>query len=608
VTPFEFAEKYLDDYVVRGGKILPEFCPICNGGENGDRHTFAIYQDETGRWVYKCQRASCPDPRGTFRHLAHVFNETESGIPVPILKAKKQQRSYTLPDPSKYSPPTEEIYAYFESRKISRATVDAFRIMSNSRGEIVFPFYEGDRLVYVKYRKPTKFVKRSNDDRKEMQEPNTKPILFGLDKVSYSDELIITEGQIDCMTLYEAGFRNVVSVPGGAQNEQWIDNNYEELQRFPSILLFGDGDEPGRKAMDSWAGRLDKARCRIVTNYPPRPDNPDKIAKDANEIYYFYGAEKLQEMVENAEEVTMSGLVDISTIPMHNPFLSKLVPSSLYKLNYEVGGYSPGDLVLWTGKTGEGKTTVVSQEILAAIESGERVVWYNAEIMPMKAKRGIIMQAAGSEYIGLEFDPRRDRNVPVVSNDVAMRIDEWLAGKLFLCTDTVAGLCFDTDYLIELFRYAKRRLGCGVVVVDNMMTALMSAPDETYNRAQEKFALALKSIATSQEMVVHLIAHPRKQSGQLTNDDVSGSASITRICDMNIAVSHGMVRLLKDRNEGYRNTEIPFIYYPDSKSITDFSNDVQLYCSWNREGIRKPNPPASTEYAKILPELFSCPI
>ena len=36
-----------------------------------------------------------------------------------------------------------------------------------------------------------------------------------------------------------------------------------------------------------------------------------------------------------------------------------------------VGGYLPGDLVLWTGKTGEGKTTVVSQEILSAMEAGE---------------------------------------------------------------------------------------------------------------------------------------------------------------------------------------------------------------------------------------------
>lgn len=527
---------------------------------------------------------------------------------MPEFKSKTGVRKYVLPDKSKYAPPTGEIYAYFEARKISRETVDAFEIMSNERGEIVFPFYEDGKLVYVKYRKPSKYIKGVSEGPKEMQEPNAKPILFGLDMTSYSEELIITEGQIDCMSLYEAGLRNVVSVPSGANNELWIDNNFEKLQRYPSILLFGDGDEPGQQAVERWAGRLDKSRCRIVKDYPSRPDNPDKLAKDANEILYFYGPEKLREMCSEAEGMTMLGLVDISTIPMHNPLASKLIPSSLYRINYEVGGYAPGDLVLWTGKTGEGKTTVVSQEILSAIEAGERVTWYNAEIMPMKAKRGIVLQAAGSEYVGLEYDPRRDRNVPVVSPAVASRIDEWLSGKLFLCTDNVAGLCFDTDYLIELFKYAKRRCGCSVIVVDNMMTALMSAPDDTYNRAQEKFTLALKSLATSLEMTVHLIAHPRKQSGQLTNDDVSGSASITRICDLNISVSHGLVRLLKDRNEGYRNTEIPFIYYPDVKSVTDASTDKPLHCSWDRSGIPRPHPLACTEYSKVYPEMFNYPI
>lgn len=47
------------------------------------------------------------------------------------------------------------------------------------------------------------------------------------------------------MALYEAGITNVASVPSGANNNEWIENDYPKLERYPSILLFGDSDEPG---------------------------------------------------------------------------------------------------------------------------------------------------------------------------------------------------------------------------------------------------------------------------------------------------------------------------------------------------------------------------
>ena len=64
----------------------------------------------------------------------------------------------------------------------------------------------------MKYRAPHK---PQGKERKEWQASGTRPILFGMDLCSFSQPLIITEGQIDAMSLYEAGARNVVSVPCG---------------------------------------------------------------------------------------------------------------------------------------------------------------------------------------------------------------------------------------------------------------------------------------------------------------------------------------------------------------------------------------------------------
>lgn len=51
---------------------------------------------------------------------------------------------------------------------------------------------------------------------------------------------------IDALSLYEAGARNVVSVPSGCSNLDWIDHCWNWLERFQSIILFGDNDAPGR--------------------------------------------------------------------------------------------------------------------------------------------------------------------------------------------------------------------------------------------------------------------------------------------------------------------------------------------------------------------------
>lgn len=609
MTPQEYADKFLYPYRTSGQKIIARFCPICNGGDNHDQDTFALYPDETGRWVYKCQRAGCPDGKGTYGHLLALKGLAKERPPKDGSHAFQfvaPKKTYSLPDVSSLAPPTEEIYTYFSLRKISRATVDAFRIKANERGEIVFPFYEDDVVVYVKTRKPQKYVKGCGYP-KEMQERNTKPVLFGLDLTSYSEPLIITEGQIDCMSLYEAGIRNVVSVPCGANNEEWVDNNWAELEKYPSFILFGDGDAPGRNATSSWAHRLGEGKCSIVQDYPERPDKPDTRCKDANEILYFYGADKLREMLSDATEVTMEGLVALSSVPMFSPVQSKLIKSSFFTVNYELGGYSPGDLVCWTGRTGAGKSTAVSQEILMSVNEGERVAWYTAELAPAKLKRSLYLQAAGSEYIGLQYEPRRDRELPYISPAVVSRIDEWLGDKIMLCTDNVATMMFDTDYLVDLLRYARSRKGCTVAVVDNIMTAVMGADDEHYFRAQEKFTLELKKLATSLGMVIHLVAHPRKSKDNLTNDDVSGSASITRLADTVLAVGHGVLKVLKNRNDGVTDVVSQFTYLPDCRLCVDCRRPDPLHCSWNRDGIDPPDRLANEVYRPVYPEVdYAC--
>ena len=66
-----FADKHLKPYTLRGDELIPDFCPICHGGDNRDRYTFALNLTEG---IYVCKRGSC-GAKGRFEELARRFGE-----------------------------------------------------------------------------------------------------------------------------------------------------------------------------------------------------------------------------------------------------------------------------------------------------------------------------------------------------------------------------------------------------------------------------------------------------------------------------------------------------------------------------------------------------
>lgn len=99
----------------------------------------------------------------------------------------------------------------------------------------------------------------------------------------------------------------MVSVPSGCSNLDWLDHCWDWLEKFQTIILFGDSDVPGRKMIRDVVRRLDEARCMVVEDYPERPDGTP--CKDANEILYFHGAETLKETLDSAAPVPVKGII-----------------------------------------------------------------------------------------------------------------------------------------------------------------------------------------------------------------------------------------------------------------------------------------------------------
>lgn len=279
------------------------------------------------------------------------------------------------------------------------------------------------------------------------------------------------------------------------------------------------------------------------------------------------GLEAVERLLLGCRELPVSGLLNIADVGAEEPVSKNRTFSGIPALDRAVGGFSGGELSVWTGKRGEGKSTLLSQIVPEALAQHRRVCVYSGEMPAGMFKAALYQQIAGSAHILRQTDPATGKELYAVSEEARERIDKWLSRRAFL-TDIKTANAHDEDNILSLFEYAHRRWNCGVFIVDNIMTADLKDEARLGQwRAQSVFASRLVAFAQRFDVHVHLVAHPRKtRDGNFDSDDVAGTADITnrasnvfrvgRIPDEKVAemgCSAG-VRILKNRRYGDRGT------------------------------------------------------
>ena len=575
MRPLDLAQKYLQPFIVRGYEIVPDFCPFCHGGGH-DRHTFYLNVHEG---VYCCHRGSC-GATGSYADLLAFFNEE---VERPLERREhEKQKQYVAPS-EKLLPATDEVLSYFASRKISQQTVTDYGVGSDANGNVFFPFYENNQMVLAKFRHPRK---PQHGEPKEWQEKGGKPVLFGMQLCDPSLPIVITEGQMDAMALHEAGVPNAVSVPSGADNLEWLDTCWDFLCRFPSVILCGDQDAPGQRMLQNVSRRIDFAPVSIVPSFPDRPSGG--MCKDANEVLFFHGAQALLECVRSAQTCEIQGLLNLANVEPVDPTSIARIKSGINRLDRVLGGFAENDLTVLTGRRGGGKSTVVGEFVGMAVEQGWKCCCYSGELSKEQFQMWLHYQFAGSEYIGVRYDPITGEQVPYVDPEVSRHIRQWYDGKLFLFDNRQV---FGEDtYLsiLQVFSQAAGRYGCRFFVVDNLMISTADTEEDEL-AVYKRFTHALKQFARRFGAHVLLVAHPRKTrvDAPLSNDDVAGNSAVTNIADNVISVEQPDLRVLKSRASG-RLGLISCVYCPDTRRIYAADERDAFHFSWNRDGAPKP--------------------
>lgn len=252
------------------------------------------------------------------------------------------------------------------------------------------------------------------------------------------------------------------------------------------------------------------------------------------------GLDALPKLLYNARELPAVGLISIADVEPEQRSRHRSL-SGIRDLDRLTGGFSGGELTVWTGRRGSGKSTLLGQLLLEAAAGRQRVCAYSGELKASQFKAWLYQQAAGPDHVEPWTDSLTGKRLYRVPPPVWSLIDDWLREELYLF-DLRRQNAHDEDSILELFEYAHRRYCCTVFLVDNIMTArFKTSRDSDFYRAQSNFTGRLVEFSKRFDVHVHLVAHPRKTDKrggkELDADDVGGTGDITNRADNVLAVS-----------------------------------------------------------------------
>ena len=557
----------------RGDELQLRECPYCHAQH--DQWTFAINM-KTG--TFNCKRATC-SVKGNMITLAKDFGfslgrDTDEYEHT----GTTWKRFKTFKEPMKEIESKDTAIEFMKSRGISEEVTRQYEITTKPDQDnvIVFPFKnEEGALTFVKYRNST-FEKGVTQGSKEWCEADTKPILFGMNHCSDNGTLVMTEGQIDSLSLTEAGIENAVSVPTGKNGFTWVPYCWDFLARFDELIVFGDREGETITLLDPMTKRFHGT----VKFVPPAAYHG---YKDANDLLRAEGPEAVRAAVKAAIPVPDDFIKELKDITVNEADNTPAFQTGIKRLDNLTGGFYPGQFVILTGERGRGKSTFASQLVVNAARENVKSFIYSGEMPNAAVKEWIERQITGPDGINLEILPSGYEKTHIN----AMYLDDiaaWHEGMIYI---------YDTDALInveedgiekDLLGKVKKAIvqyGCRFIVIDNLMTALDDNLSFDIYRQQAIFVKKLKRMAVRFGVVILLVAHPKKASKDskgFENDDVLGTSNITNFADIILRydvpskkpqdADNRILELTKGRRDG-RKGKFEMFYDFKSKRISD---------------------------------------
>ncbi len=468
-------------------------------------------------------------------------------------KGSLHKKEFVLPKWENKTTLSDKVVTWFLKRNISQQTLIEMKIteskefmpqVSAERNVICFNYFRDGQLVNIKYRDGEKNFKLYKD---------AELVFYNLDGIKGADEIYIVEGEMDCLTMIHAGYKNTVSVPNGANkvnnNLQYLDNCYQYFDSVKAVYILTDNDEPGEKLGQELARRIGVEKCwRIDLG----------IYKDINEAYSSTGRVELS----NRKPFPIAGITSVSD---HWEGLLSLLKNGFPKGWKPRGGlgnliqFHPGYTTIITGIPGHGKSEMLDQLLVQlCIDYNLRGGYFSPENRPTELHIIKLIE----KIIGKSAWKANEMEL--------IKSKEFLGERVFWIYPDEG---YDLDNILEKVRQAVLRHGINWFVLDPW-----NKLEHQYSESETKYiSESLDKIANfNHKNGTHcfIIAHPTKmkfnqQEGRYEIPglyDISGSANFYNKADIGLTIYKNNVSEHEFKNTLYVQ-KVKFKYWGGSGQI-----------------------------------------
>ena len=470
-------------------------------------------------------------------------------------------------------------------RGISKEVMEEYGVRvecSQETGEPVvhyYPYYKEGQLVGFKKRIVDGKLFSTIGDMKKAE-------LFGSNTTHGNKYLIITEGEIDAMSIKEmlrssGKDYNVVSLPSGASG-RGIQDNLDFIESFETVVLCFDNDKPGLKAVDQAIGLIKPGKVKVCT----LPE------KDANEMLKQGRSKEFLVALGRARVQRPDGLVrgkDTWQALMEKPDIASVpFPEHWNVLNDMTYGMRLGELDTWTSGSGSGKTQIFRELQYHLLKTTEETI-------------GVI-SLEESLVDSVEALMALDMNKRIQLPDVKYTEEEYRKAwentqgtDRFVFYDHFGSI--EDDSLISKIRQLARVEGCKYIFLDHLSIVVSEFAAEGGERERIDTVMSkLKSLTQELNIWLGLIVHLRKTGGGTsfeegampTLDDLRGSGSIKQLsnsvyatarnqqADNEVERNVSQLAVLKCRFTGRTGKADRLLYNSETGRLEDFDEDFLI--------------------------------
>ena len=432
--------------------------------------------------------------------------------------------TYTRPDPQKvitYCADLKQTPHALDYLQITRAinleTIEHFKLgYDKGRNAISIPIYKRGELINIKYRLldnvvADKLLKEGiiipkSDKPKYLNEKNAEVWLFneeGIDKGQAKGGILITEGEFDCMSAWQAGFKNTVSPASGKDSYGiWIDL----LETIPKVYIAYDNDKAGKEASINLANRIGADKSFQIS-YP-------EGIKDANDYFKVHTQEEYRKLIVEATPFYTYQYQGVKEVisdlrrKVDNVLKINCIPYVEFEDDY---------IAVLSGESNIGKSSV-------ALNIANELASKNLPVLVFPIERGT--RDMVKRFLQVRYNKSK--------NDIR-EIDDKEWDEVILPDVSELPLYFSmptTEEIEETIGKAKKYFDIKMCIVDHLDLLVRNTDTKNLNQDTARTVQMFKKLAQEHKVIFILVHHIKKpeNGGNISHkpkkEDLKGTATL----------------------------------------------------------------------------------